>query len=560
MLTFPGLEPARSALMRICPICKTAYPTRGYQSTCPRDGTPLVDAERFAAEHPDPLIGTTLAGRFRIVERIGTGGMGTVYRADQVGLSRQVALKVLKRELVTERETVARFHREAKAMSLLLHPNTVRVFDFGEDPATGHLFLAMELLEGELLTARMDREGALDVLDAIGIVQEILRSLAEAHSKGIIHRDLKPDNIYLARIEGHPRAVVKVLDFGIAKAFRNEGKIDQLETQAGTVFGTPRYMSPEQAQGKALDPRSDLYSVGVLLYQLLTGRPPFVDDDAVVVMAKHIREKPDPPRQAAPDRPIPPSLERVVLKAMEKHPAHRYGSAEEFERALAECVDDVVAEKAIRASGRRAGLVDRWRKLPALPLAIGGGVVLLALAVAAFVVASAGSGEASPQPESIPLEPVVGLPQQVAVSPNAPPFGAGTLPAPEPAAPSDLAGGLPSTRQVVVDSVPPGAEIWRDGTLLGIAPYTMVLAAGEQGAIELRLEGYESARLELASIGPHETVTLVPSPPRAQMVRGRRTRREHSLAHQSGPQTATDPNPPSGSPPTRPRDPYERFD
>src|SRR5690606_7056565 len=148
-----------------------------------------------------------------------TGGMGTVYRAEQAGLHRPVALKVLKKELISDRDTVARFHREAKAMSMLMHPNTVRVFDFGEDEA-GHLFLAMELLEGELLTAWIEREGTAPVNEAIEVVREILRSLGEAHSKALIHRDLKPDNIFLARVEGSARPVVKVLDFGIAKVFR----------------------------------------------------------------------------------------------------------------------------------------------------------------------------------------------------------------------------------------------------------------------------------------------------------------------------------------------------
>src|SRR5688500_749715 len=243
--------------MRICPKCRAPYPLKG-RSTCEKDGPRLVDTEEFARSQSDPLIGRTIGGRFRVIERIGTGGMGTVYRAAQSGLDRHVALKVLKRELVSDRDTVARFHREAKAMSMLMHPNSVRVFDFGED-AEGYLFLAMELLEGELLTAWVEREGAAPVDEAVVAAQEVLRSLAEAHSKGIIHRDLKPDNIFLARVDGHARPVVKVLDFGIAKVFRDDQKIDALETQAGTVFGTPRYMSPEQAQGKTLDHRSDLY-------------------------------------------------------------------------------------------------------------------------------------------------------------------------------------------------------------------------------------------------------------------------------------------------------------
>jgi serine/threonine-protein kinase len=245
--------------MRICPKCRKSYAKKG-QSTCPEDGTKLVEPRELEEADKDPLLGRTIGGRFKIVERVGTGGMGTVYRAEQTGLDRSVALKILRKELSWEQDTVTRFHREARAMSLLTHPNTVRVFDFGETE-DGLLYFAMELLEGELLTAKVERDGALDVEEAIRVAHQILRSLAEAHSKGIIHRDLKPDNIYLAHVEGHPDSVVKVLDFGIAKVVEPERRIDQLETQAGTVFGTPRYMSPEQAQGKTLDPRSDLYSV-----------------------------------------------------------------------------------------------------------------------------------------------------------------------------------------------------------------------------------------------------------------------------------------------------------
>src|SRR5215813_4081954 len=277
--------------MRICPKCRTVY--TGTEKLCAKDSTRLVDAREHAEAEADPLRGVTIAGRFKISERI-----GTVYRAEQAGLGRPVALKILKKELVFDSDTVTRFHREAKAMSLLTHPNTVRVFDFGETQ-DGNLYLAMELLEGELLTHRTDREGVIDVKLAVEFVREILHSLAEAHQKAIIHRDLKPDNIYLARVEGRADPVVKVLDFGIAKIIEGDRKVDQLETQAGTVFGTPRYMSPEQAQGKKLDARSDLYSVGVLLYQLLVGHAPFVDDDAVVVMAKHIKETPLPVRKAA---------------------------------------------------------------------------------------------------------------------------------------------------------------------------------------------------------------------------------------------------------------------
>ncbi|MFW5921210.1 MAG: serine/threonine-protein kinase, partial [Polyangiales bacterium] len=232
--------------MLICPQCRTTYPPGAAQ--CRTDGAALVDARELAEAEGDPLVGTTIAGRFYVEARIGTGGMGSVYRAVQSGLGRKIALKILKEEVSWDRDAVTRFHREAKAMSLLVHANTVRVFDFGETDE-GLLYLAMELLEGEVLTERSEREGPMDVEDSVRIAQQILASLHEAHSKGLIHRDLKPDNIFLARVEGHDEPVVKVLDFGIAKAWQGDRKLDQLETQAGTVFGTPRYMSPEQAQG-----------------------------------------------------------------------------------------------------------------------------------------------------------------------------------------------------------------------------------------------------------------------------------------------------------------------
>jgi serine/threonine-protein kinase len=337
--------------MLICPKCRTTFSST-VLATCYRDGEHLVDYERFVAEERDPLRNKLIAGKYQLIERVGQGGMGTIYRATQSGLNRQVAVKILKRELNVEPDTVARFHREAHAMSLLTHPNTVRVYDFGQTE-DGLLYLVMELLVGELLTRRMDH-AQLEVLDALRMTQQILHSLGEAHRKAIVHRDLKPDNVFVVRAEGHGEPVIKVLDFGIAKVVAPDRRVDQFETQAGTVFGTPRYMSPEQAQGGALDGRSDLYSVGALLYQMLTGRAPFVEDDAVVVMAKHIQELPEAPLKARPDRPIPQLLNDVVMKAMAKVPADRFQEASEFVLALEACVPDVVR-------AQRAALRGAWK-------------------------------------------------------------------------------------------------------------------------------------------------------------------------------------------------------
>jgi tRNA A-37 threonylcarbamoyl transferase component Bud32 len=343
----PPSEPTRPGLRarggRVCPRCRhhvDGDATQGPPERCPHDGLALVAVAELLASDGDPFLGTTVAGRFVILGRLGAGSMGTVYRARQEAVGREVAIKILRADRAFDATAKARFSREARAMSLLVSPHTVTVFDFGElpdprgDDLTGDtsLYLAMEMLEGESLGARLKRRGRLPVEEAVNVARQALASLAEAHDKGIIHRDLKPDNLFLAGTPGGPapREICKVLDFGIAKIVHDQGGVDALETQAGTVFGTPRYMSPEQAQGKSLDPRSDLYALGVLLYQMLVGKAPFVDDDAVVVMARHIKTIPVPPADAAPDAGIGAELSAVVMRALAKDPAERPPSAHAF--------------------------------------------------------------------------------------------------------------------------------------------------------------------------------------------------------------------------------------
>jgi eukaryotic-like serine/threonine-protein kinase len=282
----------------------------------------------------DPFIGREiLNGEFRILQRIGTGGMGSVYKAEQPEMNRMVAIKILHPKLTNRQDLASRFRREARAMAQLTHPNTVKVFNYGE-LEDGSLYFVMEFLEGRNLNRVVKRDGPLSVERAVPILIQVCGALQEAHGAGIIHRDLKPENIFLSKqmgLEEYP----KVLDFGLAKVTEQQMRPGSVNlTQEGMVFGTPEFMSPEQAQGQPLEATSDIYSLAVILYEALTGKLPFDARSPMEYIQKHVVEPPIPVSDRVPGLKFPKGLDEVIAQALAKSPRDRYQSAIEFAASL----------------------------------------------------------------------------------------------------------------------------------------------------------------------------------------------------------------------------------
>lgn len=312
---------------KYCPTCFGKFPND--LVVCPDDETTLVG---FANRD---LTGEVLDKRYEVESVLGKGGMGIVYRARQRMINRTVALKVLRREVVQDETSVKRFLTEATAIASLKNAHTVTLYDFGVTQ-DGLLYYTMELLDGEPLSNIIKREGPLEYRRAAEIIFQSCESFEEAQDKGILHRDIKPDNLVITRDRG--KEFVNVLDFGIAK-LTGENAMDTI-TQAGMICGTPRYLSPEQVTGEKPGPESDLYSLGVVFYEMLTGAPPFSAETPMKVMLKHLQEAPRLMTQARPDIKIPRQLELFVQRALQKARDQRFSSVREFVRTLKAALAD----------------------------------------------------------------------------------------------------------------------------------------------------------------------------------------------------------------------------
>ncbi len=396
--------------MKTCPVCGGRHPDDVL--FCPQDGSAL---RSDGAE----LLGGVIAERYKIVEKIGEGGMGTVYLGVHVKMGRKSAIKIMSRAMARDPDAVARFNREAANAARISHPNVCAIYDFG-DTRDGIIYLAMEFVEGQPLSALLRPNRGLPPNRATAILEQTAAALEAAHELGIVHRDLKPDNIMLARTRDGDE-VVKVVDFGIAKAAGGEEGQDV--TRTGFVVGTPEYMSPEQLTGGALDGRSDIYALGIVLFRMLTGTLPFQAASPREAMVKRLIDPPLSLGEAAPGRPFPPGLQRALDRALSHAPDDRYASAGAFARDVREALGagagraaDGDAATLMMAPDHKTVATTRVRPTPAAPepapaaharadprsmrarraVAYTGAVVLLAAGATAVVIAGgAGGGGAS---------------------------------------------------------------------------------------------------------------------------------------------------------------------
>ncbi len=502
----PPRRPSSSSSSGSVPLAAVAY-----ANTVELDSSDAVDADIELPPGPkiDQYVGKTIDGRYLIERMLGEGGMGVVYAARHKVIGKRVAIKVLRGEMATDHEANERFLQEARAASAIGNPHIVDISDFGQLP-DGSTYFVMEFLAGKSLSAVFaETKGAMPVARLCHIAKQIAQGLAAAHAANIVHRDLKPDNVMLIK-HGTENDFVKVLDFGIAKVGSGTKKM----TRAGSVFGTPHYMSPEQAAGTPVDHRTDIYALGVILYEMASGKVPFDADNFMGILTQHMYKAPVPIRALVPEVDVPAGLDAIVLKSLSKKPEGRYASMDQvvgdLERLEKGLMPEAVHEMMARSGAfhvpsdyfRSSAMPEPVPAQPVLPqkrwplYAVIGAVATIVGIIGVIVIAKSLGGPANALP--LPASPAATVAAaRVEPVPSVPPASSAASP--------------PAVREVLVSVAPPDAEIARDGVELGASPVALHLASGEVATLVVTRKGYKTKTVTVDSNEPKQVISLEPA-------------------------------------------------
>ena len=521
----PPRRPAQPVAVAKTALADTVDPVAGRPTSsqvlvapkAPPSQSQLSLAEPHSSTPPpskvDAYLGKTIDGRYLVERLLGEGGMGVVYAGRHKVIDKKVAIKVLRGEMATDTELTERFLQEARAASAIGNPHIVDISDFGQLP-DGCTYFVMELLDGKALSAVSEElAGPMPVPRLCHIAKQIAQGLAAAHAAEIIHRDLKPDNVMLVD-RGTEKDFVKILDFGIAKV----GGATKRMTKAGSVFGTPHYMSPEQAAGATVDHRTDIYALGVILYELAAVKVPFDADNFMGILTQHMYKAPVPIRALVPGVDVPPGLDAIVLKALTKKADGRYASMDELiadlEKLEQGLLPDAVHEMMARSGGfnvpadyfRSSAMPAPVPASPAIPkqrwplYAVIAAVGTLLGIVGMVLYARNGGNTAHATPTATPTA-MVAAPAPV-------PTPAALAPAPATATATATVAPAPVQHEVLVSVTPQDATLTRDGQDLGGAPVAIHLADGESAKLVVSRKGYKTKSVTLESTDSKVTVTL----------------------------------------------------
>ena len=453
------------------------------------------ELEAPSRDRRDPYVGKVIDGRYKVEAIVGEGGMGVVYRCSHTMIGKKFALKVLRADMARDSEVTERFLNEARAASAIGNPHIIDISDFGQLP-DGATYFVMEFLLGRALNG-VDPDGQRMSMDRIlKVARQLGEGLAAAHAVGIVHRDLKPDNIFLVE-RGTDKEFVKILDFGIAKVSSSEGKL----TRAGAVFGTPHYMSPEQAAGTSIDHRGDIYSLGVILYELVSGRVPFDADNFMSVLTQHMYKAPDVLAEVTAEAHLlPPGLEAIVMKCLAKRPEQRYQSMDE----LVADIDKVLAGRAPIASRElREDLNEPGSYYDDVGSGSGGKLKYVWLGAGLAVALAAAAAVLTRKPAPVPpASKVVAAPEKPKTAEQG-----NSIPPPAPG---------PALRQVLVATQPVSAEILRGTESLGTSPVSVTVPEGQSVELSIKAAGFKDSRVVVDGSEPSLSIRLEALPARGR--------------------------------------------